>query len=107
MQATIETWSVGDGEVQCYTEDIEAHRELSRLNPKFAVYLRNGHVFAWQHIVPRCVLAGLGRRGVQNRAVKPKELPPSESRISPGQGDLFGDGPLGGSEEKSTQNEAA
>jgi len=107
MKTSIETWSVGDGEVQCFTENSEAHRALSRLNPKFAVYMRSGRPFAWQHLVMRCQLAGLGRGMVKKYALEPKELQPTASRNSTEQGDLFGDGPLVGSEEKPAEKEAA
>jgi hypothetical protein len=107
MKAIIEVWTARNREVFCFTEDIVAHRELSRLNGKFATYTRNGRVFAWQHCVPRCTLAKLGRGIVQIRALETQDLEESDNRISTEQGDLFGDGPLVGSEEKPSQDEAA
>jgi hypothetical protein len=107
MKAIIEIWTAGKGEVFGYTENIEAHREMTRLNPKYATYQSSGRVYAWQHQIARCSLAQLGRRIVQIRALETQDLQSSDARISTEQGDHFGNDPLVGPEDKPAQDEAA
>ncbi len=47
-----ETWSVGNGEINLYTENQLVAKVFKQLFKRLTTYERNGKVFAWQCCMP-------------------------------------------------------
>jgi hypothetical protein len=74
MNGLYEAWRVGKNQFYCYTECVEAHRELTRFNSRYATYEQGGQIIGWQHRVRKSALLYLDKILKGEEVLKNKDL---------------------------------
>ena len=55
-------WPAGKGEAYLYTDSPAEAASLKKDFPRYSTYHRNGHIIAWQFLIPRQLITILLRR---------------------------------------------